>query len=1668
MQITDIPIGWLLLDIERKKKANGKWKISEIALVDCTEKYHNKALERSTAYLTLEKIKKSKVVLGHNIRRHDLATLFTNIPSWLSLRICDTLELSALFLIGQQTHKLSKLYRQELGFSDPLEDAWESFELYEKVKELGKNLPALVCYWAWQFLPNGYPLCLIPEIEGVNDWKNLGEKFPNADIKALQKYIEAIPKKPNINNLGIIIFLNWLYHLDKPLAHRPKWVEETFPQFREAEAITFPFLSQDYFLDTTLPQELKFFFGDSYSFRDNQLELVKAFLSKEVTPLGILPTGGGKSLTFQFPALLFSKYQRGLSVIISPLQALMMDQVQNLQEQLKERHPNYVDRVALLSGTQSLSEQKEVIDNLWQGKVDILYLSPERLRQPTIQRLLKHRVPVLWVLDEAHTLSQWGHDFRPDFMRIAGIIKQIYQNKIHNCRWGFVTATATKKVIKDLEDKVKKINLDQQSGKLFTGKLEIFPRDKEYFQWRKEITTYVENVSEKYRQDNMLSIIETEHNQHPDGVTIVYARFRKETEKYAKVICDRTDLRAAAFHGGLTAQKKQEILQKFKDKQLDVVVATNAFGMGIDREGIHTVIHIAPPATPEAYLQEIGRLARKQGEQGKAYLFQDNEDFKRTFEQNDESQISFQAMQGCWGVIREKLKKGNGDAWVSTLDLEKHLESNNSEILATQTRTVLYQLEEGNLIKEEESCPCILYVKLNNDMALASDIPATSKQLMQYLTEIGIKQKDNAIDLDIQEAALSIPMYPTKIINSVRQLVKSGIVSWRYEIAFKFSEKKVKPRITEIFDRTQAFLLDLQEQDILIEENNLIRLNSIESLERKISDKIKLNPDKIKLNFKLNDALKLLTKLKLARYEEKSCSTINLYFNDNQSFSHWIKVSLEACNVALSRVETMEMVLSQIFDTKKWKRTDNQIIDIAEVELKLKSAEVELKLKNTDINSMPILNLMQGLGLIMLGKGDSNYDRLYHVVKGSRTNWSKSIYEPLREHYEQKFQRVHAIQEILKYKDNEKKRISVLKDYFLMALASFKEKYLPNVDISNPPIISEILNNLSDAQKEIVKDDTSRALLVLAGPGSGKTRTIVNRVAHLIAISGVSPSRILVLSHTRTAAAEVRKRLYQLLGARGSRVDALTFHALASKLTGLRHNDAPDGIGRNANTDTKFNWLLNELINYLGDNDTNYQYILIDEYQDINESQYQIVKLLGNFQRDEDQDEQQNSFLVAVGDPNQNLFEFSGSSNRFINEFRRDWDIQDQPERCLLANYRSLPAIVDFTNAFISKAIPNNQINQTGEKIYAYRTDDIGEILWGEYSHLYHAAKWMVDRIKKLIFEKQIKPNEIAILAHRWNDLRFLQHFLQEIGIPYQFYDSSDKFRPSNSLIGQKVLEHLRKDLNLAVDDPMTHLEKVRLKLGYSDQDVAWKSLLATLDNCKNITQEEICYLLEEAKTIRPEEVVLSTFHSAKGSEFAHVFVLEDGDRLDRNNSYESCTRKLYVGFTRAKDSLSILFKQGSRQNDPALVAVSILKNSELNAGVSKIEIPTISLNHQSIRYQIILEPKDLHLSNDSVLITSGRNRIDYYGRNWGDVIIDGMSFYYAYGSHDQSGYVAVLSASGKKILQKHLNHKITAKGHTILRFDRDDDYLSENLQKSYLGDHHYVVLPCLEIEERL
>lgn len=762
-----IPSGCVLLDIERQKLENNKWKLSEIALIHTGgEEYHQRPITLTTLNRVLDRIEEAEIIVGHNIRRHDIPKLYKYTkrkqPPELAAKICDTLELSCLFLVGQPQHKLNKLYRKELGLNDPLEDARESYAVYKKICESDSSLPLIVRYWAWELLPDGYPCNLIPRLSYVEEitWEKLQKRQPMLDIPGLQSYLKGLPRH-NIKNLGAIVFLNWLYQFNESEVRRPNWLECKFPSFGEAEKNAFP-LPLD---EVKLSKELKQFFGFE-TFKTHQLEIVQALLKRKTVPLGILPTGGGKSIIFQLPALILSKYYRGLSIIVSPLQALMEDQVQNLKEKLnKQQLSEYAERVELLTGSQCLEEQRRIIEALWNGQVDILYLSPERLRQPTIQRILKHRLPHLWVLDEAHTLSQWGYDFRPDFLRIAESLQKFYKNGQNtSIRWGFVTATATRKVIEDLEEAV--IKLDG----LCSGSLERLPLDGKSFQWRDEIKTHIEMVERSKSLDDIPGSKRLEKTKeylrqqrqeykekYPNlgsGVAIVYVPTRRMAEKYAEHL-NQADFKTTYFHSRIS--NKQQVLKDFKAGKIEVVVATNAFGMGIDREGIHTVIHVAPPATPEAYVQEIGRLARNQGERGSAYLFWHQDDFNWIFEQQGRSQISFQALRSCWDLIRPRLK--TQDAWISTLDLGKPLsleEPEDLEILETQARVAIFYLEKAELIREGESCPCYLNIYLRRELKLEEigKLNGDANKLALFLFDIGFRRSQSSIKLDVREVSL--------------------------------------------------------------------------------------------------------------------------------------------------------------------------------------------------------------------------------------------------------------------------------------------------------------------------------------------------------------------------------------------------------------------------------------------------------------------------------------------------------------------------------------------------------------------------------------------------------------------------------------------------------------------------------------------------------------------------------------------------------------------------------------------------------------------------------------------------------------------------------------------------------------------------------------------------
>ncbi|MEM9862102.1 MAG: ATP-dependent DNA helicase RecQ [Myxococcota bacterium] len=315
------------------------------------------------------------------------------------------------------------------------------------------------------------------------------------------------------------------------------------------------------------------------AFRPWQREAVEALLDDNQPVLVVAPTGGGKSLTYQYPA----SQLEGTTIVISPLIALMEDQVRGLQDR--------GIAATYLASTLDRSELNEREAALRRGEYRLVYVAPERLANDFAVSMLQSLNPPLVAIDEAHCISQWGHDFRPDYLRIGEVLARLKPRHVLAC-----TATATPRVRDEIVER-----LGMQNGRVI---LRGFARPNLHL--RAELLE-----TPKQRRAAMSAALRENLGdpRNPAGGAIVYAATRKNTERFAEHVAG-LGYRSAAYHAGLPAEKRNEVGLAFARGELDVVVATNAFGMGIDRADIRLVVHVEAPGSIEAYYQEVGRAGR--------------------------------------------------------------------------------------------------------------------------------------------------------------------------------------------------------------------------------------------------------------------------------------------------------------------------------------------------------------------------------------------------------------------------------------------------------------------------------------------------------------------------------------------------------------------------------------------------------------------------------------------------------------------------------------------------------------------------------------------------------------------------------------------------------------------------------------------------------------------------------------------------------------------------------------------------------------------------------------------------------------------------------------------------------------------------------------------------
>ena len=344
------------------------------------------------------------------------------------------------------------------------------------------------------------------------------------------------------------------------------------------------------------------------SFRPLQQDIIESVLNNKDT-LALLPTGGGKSICFQIPGLVIG----GTCLVISPLIALMNDQVQNLKNK-------GISAVAITS-SMNAKEIDIALNNAAFGHVQFLYVSPERVENETFRQRLSYLPIGLIAIDEAHCISQWGYDFRPSYIKIAEL-----REYFPNVNVIAVTASATKEVVEDIQ---LKLNFKNQS---------VFRQSFE----RKNIRYVVQLEENKY--ERLLKVV---HNIGGSG--IIYVRNRKKTEEICKWLI-QNKISASFYHAGINANDRALVQQNWIDNKSQVMVATNAFGMGIDKPDVRFVVHLDLPESLEAYFQEAGRGGRDE-KTAYAVLLCNNNDVVNLKEQYEKKTPTVEEIKQCYQAI---------------------------------------------------------------------------------------------------------------------------------------------------------------------------------------------------------------------------------------------------------------------------------------------------------------------------------------------------------------------------------------------------------------------------------------------------------------------------------------------------------------------------------------------------------------------------------------------------------------------------------------------------------------------------------------------------------------------------------------------------------------------------------------------------------------------------------------------------------------------------------------------------------------------------------------------------------------------------------------------------------------------------------------------------------
>ncbi len=1003
------------------------------------------------------------------------------------------------------------------------------------------------------------------------------------------------------------------------------------------------------------------------------------------------------------------------------------------------------------------------------------------------------------------------------------------------------------------------------------------------------------------------------------------------------------------FHAGRSPETKKEVQRRFIDGELRAIAATNAFGMGIDKSDVRLVVHADIPGSLENYFQEAGRAGRDQAA-ARCILLYTVEDVENQFGMSARSRLTRAEIHGILKALRklDRKKRLRGEVVATTGEIlgedDDAAFERDSATDDTRVRTAVSWLEESELVTREENAvsvfPSSLRVSSVDEakkrLEGANIFDAYRRQLLRITETLIEAASDQGVTTD--ELMGVSGLGPEEVRGALYDLERIGIASNDTTLtAFVHAgvERHSVKRLEEAEQMETALVAHMREKAPDMEKGQAwplhLRIAAQVLREEGVPEPL---PERLLriVHGIANDG----------RGENGGIGSLSVRKRDPETVSVRLQREWEALEeTAGIRREAARRLLEHLLDCLPQNSRGTDLLAETTLGKLLEAVESDLILKSRVRNTSKLMDRallwLHEMEVIRLNKGLAVFRpaMTIHLDQQEKRGFAKTDFEPLDLHYKGQILQIHVMAEFAergRTAMSEALRLAV--DYFTLNEEAFLTRWLPERDTeigrqTTPASWRKIVESLNNPiQRRIVADDREqRNVLVLAGPGSGKTRVLVHRIAYLIRVKREKARSVLALAYNRHAAIDIRRRLEELIGNDARDVTVLTCHALAMRLVGASftgRSERPD--------DDMFREVLRRSVDVLrGDGLppeeaderrerllAGFRWILVDEYQDIAADQYDLISALAGRTLD---DEDGKLTLFAVGDDDQNIYAFNGASVEFIRRFEAEYG----PKPIYLtANYRSTAQIVSAANRVIERSRQRMKADHPIHINRARKDDPPGggwealdpvaqgrvQIIPAGFDEVHQARVIMSELQRLAVIAPGWDWSRCAVIAREWKYLAPVRAFCETYDVPAQMGDED--------IPGFWYLREVRQFVAWLRARTPQIVDGAALHAWMSSRPVdPWHDLLRqaieehALETGGNETPVDhfVEWLAEWGRDIRRRQrgLLLLTAHRAKGLEFDHVAVLDGGwNRVGRGEDRDAPRRLYYVAMTRARQSLML------------------------------------------------------------------------------------------------------------------------------------------------------------------